>query len=412
VLRWGGKDDSFGIKFEYREAGRRRLVVPDSVFYLCEKCAAAIEERHKYAMSAAGVWIPQHADTATPGWAGFHLNALVSPFDRVRWPLLVQEWLDAQDHHDKLKVFINTRLGEAWRTPGTSVTASELEARAEDWRTPDGERVEVPHGVGLLTAFVDVQHDRLEVLVKGWGADEESWNLAHHRLYGDPSIPNGPVWQQLEAIRTRIWRHASGARMRISAMGVDSGYCRNEVYAYVAPRQPQAVFATKGGKTEQAEPIKHSRSKNAAGVKLVLVGTVPMKDTMFPRLRKKADKDAGPLERFPAGYIHFRTADPDWHNGMDSEYFAQFERERVEWEDVPGGGRRRTYKNPTNRANEAIDLEVGNLAVLHLLGASARENLGAWAEQASRWQPPAKGAGGAARGGGRGRRVRSQGVGA
>jgi phage terminase large subunit GpA-like protein len=35
---------------------------------------------------------------------------------------------------------------------------------------------EVPSGVGVLVAPVDVQGDRLECAVKGYGAGEESWH--------------------------------------------------------------------------------------------------------------------------------------------------------------------------------------------------------------------------------------------
>ena len=35
----------------------------------------------------------------------------------------------------------------------------------------------LPDGVAVLTAGVDVQGDRLELHVVGWGRDEESWSI-------------------------------------------------------------------------------------------------------------------------------------------------------------------------------------------------------------------------------------------
>ena len=46
---------------------------------------------------------------------------------------------------------------------------------------------EVPNGVGALVAAVDVQGDRLEAVVKGYGAGEESWLIAFTQLQGDPA---------------------------------------------------------------------------------------------------------------------------------------------------------------------------------------------------------------------------------
>ncbi|HEX8693419.1 MAG TPA: terminase gpA endonuclease subunit [Longimicrobium sp.] len=393
VLRFGGREQPFGLKWETDDFDGVKRVVPGSVIYLCAGGACVIDERYKVSMVEGGRWIAEKPGRS--GVRGYHISALYSLVDPGGWEGIAQEWLDAQGDWEALKGFINTVLGECWEQPGTSITAEGLEARAERWLTPSGGRIEVPHGVGLLTAGVDVQPDRIELLVKGWGAREESWNILHDRIYGDPTQP--AVWEALEAFRMRIWRHASGAPLRVALMCVDSGYLKNEVYRYVASRQdgPVPVRATKGGKTEQAEPYKMSKGKNEQGVQLVLVGTVPMKDTLFQRLRTEPRGDQAAAGFFPDGYIHFRAADPEWHNGADSEYFAQFGRERRVWREG-----RFMYVNESRRPNEAIDLEVGNLVALHLRlpKATRRTQLAQFAEALSRWTPP--GAAAALAGGG------------
>jgi phage terminase large subunit GpA-like protein len=37
----------------------------------------------------------------------------------------------------------------------------------------------VPAGVLVLTAGVDIQKDRIECEVVGWGKDHESWSIAY-----------------------------------------------------------------------------------------------------------------------------------------------------------------------------------------------------------------------------------------
>ena len=68
------------------------------------------------------------------------------------------------------------------------------------------EDADVPNGVGLLTASVDVQSSgRLECVVKGWGAKEESWLIAYQQFFGDPGREE--VWNELHEFLLTRFRH-------------------------------------------------------------------------------------------------------------------------------------------------------------------------------------------------------------
>lgn len=56
---------------------------------------------------------------------------------------------------------------------------------------------DIPDEVLVLTAGVDVQDDRLEVEIVGWGPDEISWGISYKIFYGDPG--QSAVWEQLDA---------------------------------------------------------------------------------------------------------------------------------------------------------------------------------------------------------------------
>ncbi|HEX6925693.1 MAG TPA: terminase gpA endonuclease subunit, partial [Longimicrobiaceae bacterium] len=165
---------------------------PETASYMCEACGVLIEEQHKGRMLAEGVWVAENPGHRT---AGFHLNSLYSPW--ARWSELVREFLEAKGNPERLKVFVNTVLGQTWEEEGERVNAESLSGRREKYRAV------VPDGVGLLVAAVDVQGDRLEVKVKGYGAGEESWVIHHEQLWGDPG--RDEVWQMLENVRTRAW---------------------------------------------------------------------------------------------------------------------------------------------------------------------------------------------------------------
>jgi len=344
VLKWGGRDKDHGLKWEEGK--------PDTAVYLCEHCAALIDESCKEDMVQAGQWVPT-AESSVPGW---HLNALVSLFDGARWPHLVSEFLEAKDNPELLQVFVNTRLGESWEVRGEQIEPTALEARIERYGA------EVPMDAGVLTAGVDVHPDRLELEVKGWGDGEESWVIGHHRIYGDTEYEE--VWQRLDAMLTRAYEHEGGATLRIRCCMIDSGYKTTEVYRFVKQRQARNVFASKGVDERGRAPLSRASRANRDGVKLFTVSTIAMKDTLFSRLRMT---QPGPR------YIHFC---PPTDTGGDAEFFAQFGAEKLVLDNVKGRRVRRYVQ--VRKRNEAIDLEVLNLAALHALGAGVRNNLDGW----------------------------------
>jgi len=394
-LRFGGPDVEYGIKWERtyscagcgekfgdtppeecphcksRERDTRHL--PDTAYYLCEHCGSAIEETEKPAMIRAGHWVAEAPENTMPGW---HLNAFMSLFPGARWGKLVGEFLEAKDDTEDLKVWVNQVAGEAWeeRTE-TKVEAKGLEARAVAYVKPDGALVEVPDGVGILTAGVDVQEDRLELLIRGYGSSWRSWDILHERIIGDPRKLDD-TWARLDFFLSKTFRHEHGVSLPVLATFVDSGYATDTVYDFVAPRQVRKVYASKGDEGKPgAPPIKRSTRKNASGVKLWTLGTFTLKDDFFSRL---AIVRPGPR------YLTLRQPDPRLCNGFDREYFAQFEAEKKIPRRVPGE-RRYTRSYVQKRArNEAIDLQVLADAAFRSLGKAVTGNMPYWVQRASK----------------------------
>ena len=90
-----------------------------------------------------------------------------------------------------MKIFINTVLGETWEERGKGADDDSLLSRRERYEA------EIPEGVLLLTAAVDVQDDRFEIEVVGWGRGYESWGIKYEKMYGD--LDKEDTWDQLEA---------------------------------------------------------------------------------------------------------------------------------------------------------------------------------------------------------------------
>ncbi len=346
-----------------------------SVRYVCLHCAAEIEEAYKPKMAAAGTFVQRYPDRPI---RGFDVNALTSTFPGAAWPKIVSKWYEClQDESgESTKVFVNTVLARSYEVGGERPDADTLDARRE--RYP----AEVPSGVGLLTAHIDVQGDRLELLVRGWGAQRESWLIAHHRIWGDPADPQ--VWALADAELLRPYQHEDGATLSIACTLVDAGdgNTLDYVLAFVRPRQRRNVFAArgvlempkKGRKGGDRGKTWRQTKATKGGVKLVFVNTYLTKRTLFGELRITPP---GPGEAVKPGYIHLPL--PAEGGGFDREFLDQFSREHA----VPrkgDDGVMRYYFKKTGR-NEAIDLAAGCDAALHFLGEPVWRNLASHVER-------------------------------
>lgn len=339
-----GKDRN-RIVFERDE---QKNLIEDSVAFMCEECAVLIDESYKMGMLQRGEWIAERPDRKV---AGFHLNALYSPW--LRWAEVVQKFLDSKGNPEQLKTFWNSSLGLPFEDKTEKIDGHFLAKRLENYGA------EVPMGVGVLTAAIDTQDDRLELQITGWGEGEESWVISHDRFNGDPN--NSDVWNRAEVALSRVYQHESGAPMRVSACGVDTrGHRTDAAYRFCKPRQHRGIFAA-GGHTRPDQPLLGRPStSNKANVKLYMVGTDTAKDVLFSRMRIH---EPGP------GFMHLT-------NALDTEYLLQMTSETVKTKHV--NGRKVRYYHKTRDRNEALDLWVLSFAALEFLGGSVRRNLKAY----------------------------------
>lgn len=333
---------------------------PGTAHMVCSGCGGLVAERHKTAMLKAGVW---RATAAFDGkTAGFHLSSLYSPWKS--WADCAEEFVEAKDDPFELRAWVNTVLGETWKEPGERVDADLLMDRRETYAA------EVPHGVGILTASVDVQGDRLEVQVVGWGDREESWLIAHTTIGGSPS--GEKVWHDLTGFLVSRFRHEGGREVGVELVTVDSGgHHTEQVYKYCKAMAGRNVFAIKGSSVHGMPICSRPSDANRYRVPLYNLGTDTAKDMIVGRLRVSAP---GPF------YMHF----PDW---ADREYMEQLCAERSVVKYVRGKGATREWVKIRER-NEAIDLTVYSLAALHILGLAIIRTLG---ERAKAWSEPTSG---------------------
>lgn len=336
ILTWSG------VRWDKGPDGEH---LPETAYVQCAAngCMISDGERVAAIRSAESDGAGWKAAKPFRGHASYHINELYSCFRRLRD--VVQSFLDKKAAND-LQTFTNVSLAETWVEEAEEIAADTLIARAIKYKAP------VPAEVGVLTAGVDMQEDRLEVEVVGWGLGECSWNIDYQVFWGDPT--QSEVWDELFDYLSQTFTHESGAELRIRATCVDTGGSKgltSAAYEQLAGKHRSRIFAIKG-KGGWDRPIvsapKPTKSpKKGRPVKLFTIGTDEGKLLVHRRLN---------LETGPGSCV--------FSDERDMEYFEQLTAERLVTKMIRGFPVREWHKSRDR--NEALDCRVYAYAALKI----------------------------------------------
>lgn len=277
-----------------------------------------------------GMWIPRAENF---GVRGFHLNELASPW--VKWEKIIENFKEAKRKgQETLKTWINTSLGETWEEK-SDTDSSEIIKRRERYNA------DLPDGVLLLTCGVDVQDDRLELEVVGWGHGKESWGIEYQMFVGDTS--QDAVWTQLDNYLTKQFKFEDNKGLHITTTCIDSGGHRTqEVYKFCKTREHRRIFAIKGRGGEGVPFISAPTRNNRERVALFTIGVDQGKMTLISRLKQQFEGE---------GYCHFPI---EQDKGYDEDYFEGITAESMRIRKVKGVTKVEWVKRDGVR-NEAFD---------------------------------------------------------
>lgn len=210
----------------------------DEIGCTCPACGVVSSETEWKEQYINGKFVAAHPERKV---RGFHLNALASLF--VDWREIVEKFLTANEEKKKgnielLKVWTNTEMGETWEEDGEQIETDDLYKRREKYNC------EVPEEVLVLTAGVDVQDDRFEAEVVGWGVDKESWGIKYQVIYGDLKLK--PVWDELDRFLSQTFTTADGRHLKIIApASIPADTSRRRFTASARSGQPVACLQSR-----------------------------------------------------------------------------------------------------------------------------------------------------------------------
>ena len=325
--------------------------LPATAWYACPHCGGIWDDHHKNQNVRRGDW---RASKPFNGVAGFAINELMSPFPGSVFSVLVARFLEAtkeadQGDDEKLIVFTNSCLGLPYEFGGKGADADTLAEQAQDY-----DELTVPRGGLVITAGVDIQHDRIAIIMRAWGRGDESWLVYWGEIYGNTIDKTDPVWGELDSLLFQPIKSAAGVDMQARAVSIDcsDGTTSDAVYSWVRTRLKRGVMAVKGSSNDtgnreifsKPRPIETTGKRNTKaskyGLGVYIVGTHRGKDLVTGRM---ALTGSGP------GRMHT-------YAGVRDDYWDQITAEVK----APASkrGSKPVWQLKAGRHNEAFDCEV------------------------------------------------------
>ena len=339
----------------------------ETAYMVCPHCGGlwTDSERARNSRDAeanGGGW---KATAPFTGIAGFYVSDLMSSAPGAALSHLVEKYLQAKHREASGDVtglieFTNNQLGQAYKYKSPVPKIEELEARSEDYA-----ELTVPWGALRITIGVDVQGDRIALVVVAWGRGMESWRVYWGEIHGSPVDQADPIWTELEQLIFRPFQHASGAELHAESITIDAsdGNTSDAVYTFARKHRHRGVVASHGREGGEIfrvpHPIDPGRKTKASryGLLVYWVGTEKAKDLLIGfgehggRLRlSEKDEQGEVITGTGPGRMH-------WYRGIRGDYFKQVTSEVK----APKKGRPRNklyWQQKSGVYNEALDCEV------------------------------------------------------
>jgi phage terminase large subunit GpA-like protein len=292
------------LEFENLEWGRDEAgnALPETASYICQGCGVPWTDLERISNIRNGRW---EASAPRTNVRSYIIDGLLSP--DVTHAELAREWY-ASNTDERRKVFVNTYLGRTWSEESDAPDWKSLFRKKESWDSNI-----LPNGVLLLTCGLDVQKNRLEYRVWGWGRDGECWLIEHDIIPFGPDDPN--AWNAVDQLLSedKSWVSASGELMKLDRLCVDSSAFTEEVYSWGRQYKfDERVMLVKGDARQsvvvgsrQVQEFTKTGVKAKYGVAVTIIGTNKAKDYLIRKMRLDP-----PIanEGYPPGYIHLN----DW----------------------------------------------------------------------------------------------------
>lgn len=357
-LRWDKTEDG-NLDIQWEIINDTPSLKKDPTYFECEneKCKHRMKDTDKidllqekgYSPNGTAEWIstkksvsPLIRSYIIPAWYGFR-----------SWMNIALEWEEVKDDPFKLPDFINDVMGETWKESDQKPSEHVLLQLAQEYEQwPTGH---IDRKVLLLTLTVDIQKDRIEAGLMGWGRNKQGYMIDYWTFEGNPSEVEDKCWKDLSEKISAKYLREDGQELYVMLAFIDSQYLSDTVDLFCDgfPYREgtiAGVFPVQARET-QDKLVKEFKSN----IKTPVIGMhdQKLKRALYNVLKKRPQ---GP-GHFPGYYLHFsHEYGPEFYKQLTSENIIPIKVKNV----IKG------YKilNDKQRRNEVLDICKMNMAAL------------------------------------------------
>lgn len=327
----------------------------------CPACHNIMRNEDKLTMLPKGRWVPRNPD-ADPLEQGYYLPTFYAPVGWKSWRQIAKQYHAALDEvkearYEKMTAFYNTVLAMPYVVGSGS---QEWRERYEMSLESGYRRGVIPDWVNVLTTGSDVQANRIETTMMGWGFRGRHIAIDHYVFHlGDgedmESLDN-PAWTEYrERILNGRWTREDGFVLQSYANALDRSYKSSTIaqfYISLTAQEKEVCYPVRGYE-RMTGFIPSKRFDKREGLRDAAYWDIPvspLKRQVYDHLRLKDDAD---------GMVAFL---PTYPADFDEEFYMQLFSENEVMEN-----RRLVWKQNRDR-NEILDTHVYNYAMFYLLG--------------------------------------------
>lgn len=361
-----GQKYTFELEHFHYDTNEAGLEVTDA-WMECPHCHAIVHNRDKTWMldpDNGAEWIKTNPD-APSDHEGFFLPTFYAPEGWLSWIQIAQEYHNAISQKDEAKrlnllvAFYNTVLCRQYNEVMDTPDARVLMQKGADSMHKRGI---APNWVNVITTAGDVQKNRVEVEVMGWGKRMRHTPIDYYifELPQGEEITDmdGTIWKEyFEKIINGAWEREDGYVLRSVANGLDRGYESRTIDNLYRRFQSNTFYPTRGvsdHKITSVVPLrKQTRaSRDATPAVYYDVPVDQIKTVVYRDLVKEDTEGIYSFFEFPDGYSD------QFYDQLVSEHLIISQKTDLpQWEKIPGHER-----------NEVLDCTVYNYAMSYLAG--------------------------------------------
>ena len=353
-----GEDMEFNMdNFRYNAEG---LTVTEA-WMECPKCHNIIKNEDKLTLLPKGHWVPQNPK-ADPLEQGYYLPTFYAPVGWKSWRQIAKQYVAAleeqkESRYEKMTAFYNTILAMPYIIGSGSHEWREV---YEQNLLSTYRRGVIPSWVNVLTTGSDVQANRIETTLMGWGFRGRHIVIDHYVFHigkqEDMEMLDNPAWGEYRSrILNGVWTREDGLIMQSLANGIDRSYKSSKVsefYISLTAQEKSICFPIRGYERMNGfiPSKKFDKREGLHDAAYWDTPINPIKRQVYDHLRLK-DNSEGTVAFMP-----FYPAD------FDEEFYMQLFAEN----EVMQNKKLVWVKNRDR--NEILDTHVYNYAMFYMLG--------------------------------------------